>query len=83
MDISASARSYPLKDVIDSKDVFSMLWTSLCCIVDCTNACYCMNFFIRRVYVVNFNVSSTKIMHMLNFLDTFSMGITNFVKFWE
>jgi len=32
--------------------------------------------FIRRFYVVNFNESSTKIMHMLNFLDTFSMGVT-------
>jgi len=32
--------------------------------------------FIRSFYVVNFNVSSTKLMHMLNFLDTFSMGVT-------
>jgi len=36
--------------------------------------------FIRRFYVVNFNVSSTKIMHMLNFLDTFSMSITQIDK---
>ena len=60
MDISASARSYPLQDVIDFKDVFSMLWTSLCCIVDCTNAYCCMNYSFVVFYVVNFNVSSTK-----------------------
>jgi len=27
-------------------------------------------------HFVNFNVSSTKIMYMLNFLDTFSVGVT-------
>jgi hypothetical protein len=32
--------------------------------------------FIRSFNVVNFNVSSTKLMHTLNFLDTFSVGIT-------
>jgi len=36
--------------------------------------------FIRSFYVVNFNVSSTKIMHMLNFLDTFSMSVTFGIK---
>jgi len=61
MDISASARSYPLQDVIDFKDVFSMLWTSLCCIVDCTNACYRIKYSFVEIYVVNFNVSSTKL----------------------
>jgi hypothetical protein len=32
--------------------------------------------FIRRLIVVNINVSNIKLMHMLNFLDTFSMGVT-------
>ena len=33
--------------------------------------------FIRSFYVVNFfNVSSTKLIHMLDFLDTSSMGVT-------
>jgi len=32
--------------------------------------------FICSFYVVNFNVSSTKLMHMLSILDTLSMGIT-------
>ena len=38
--------------------------------------CIDVYLFIRSLYVVNFNVSSTKIIHMLNFLDTFSMGVT-------
>jgi hypothetical protein len=32
--------------------------------------------FIRSFIDVNFNVSSIKLMHMLNFLGTFSMGVT-------
>jgi hypothetical protein len=34
--------------------------------------------FIRRFILVNFNLSNIKLMHMLNFLDTFSMGVTFF-----
>jgi len=29
-----------------------------------------------HIVVVNVNVSSIKLMHMINFLDTFSMGLT-------
>jgi len=32
--------------------------------------------FIQRLIVVNFNVSSINLMHMLDFLDTFNMGVT-------
>jgi hypothetical protein len=32
--------------------------------------------FIQSFIVVNFNVSSTKLIHTLNFLDMFSVGIT-------
>jgi len=35
---------------------------------------------IRSVYVINFNVSSTKLMHMLSILDTLSMGITRHLQ---
>jgi len=35
-----------------------------------------MFIFIWSFYVVNFNVSSTKITHILNILETFSMGVT-------
>jgi len=38
----------------------------------------CFDVFIHssEIYVVNFNVSSTKLTHMLNILDTFSMSVT-------
>jgi len=39
-----------------------------------------MYFFIPSFFVVKFNVSSTKIMHMLNFLDTFSVGVTDSIQ---
>jgi hypothetical protein len=38
--------------------------------------CIYVYLFIRSFYVVNFNVSNTKLMHMLNFLDMFSVGVT-------
>jgi hypothetical protein len=39
--------------------------------------------FIQCIIVVNFNVSSIKLMHMLNFLGTFSMGVTfGTIGFW-
>ena len=52
MDIHQCARSYPLQDVMDFKDVFSMFWTSSIILL--------YKIFIRSLYVVNFNVSSTE-----------------------
>jgi hypothetical protein len=44
MDISASDRSYPLQEVRDFKDVFSIFWTSSRVYIDCTNAHCCINY---------------------------------------
>jgi hypothetical protein len=75
MDISASARSYPLQDVMDIKDVFFMYGRVVlyCCLYE-HDLLYII--FIQSFIIVNFNVSSIKLMRMLNFLDTFSMGVT-------
>jgi len=45
---------------MDFKDVFFYILDELYCIVDCTNACCCIIYLQRKLYVVNFNVSSTK-----------------------
>jgi hypothetical protein len=72
MDNSASDLSYPLQDV---KDVFSTFWTSSRVYLLCERSLL-YRLFIQCITVVNLNVSSIKLMHMLNFLGTFSMGVT-------
>jgi hypothetical protein len=47
----------------------------------CTNAYCCVRYSFECIQVVNFNVSSIKLMQMLNFLDTFSMGVIEILLF--
>jgi len=59
MDISASARSYPLQDVMDYTDAFTM-FRRVVLFYRCTNAYCCIKYSFECNQVVNFNVSSTK-----------------------
>jgi hypothetical protein len=75
MDDATSIRSYPLLDDVDFKGcTYSSLEKLSCNLIVRTHLLYMI--FIRSFYVVNFNVSSTKLIHMLDFLDTSSMGVT-------
>ena len=60
---------------MDSSVYMTMYWIDSV-VSSYARICIDVYLFIRSLYVVNFNVSSTKIIHMLNFLDTFSMGVT-------
>jgi hypothetical protein len=60
---------------MDFKDAFIIILDKRCRII-LYERVLLYNIFIRSFFVVNFNVSSTKLMHMLVFLDTSSMGVT-------
>ena len=60
MDISAKARSYPLQDALDFKDVFYIYFGRVVLYCWLYERVLLYKVFIRRIYVVNFNVSSTK-----------------------
>jgi len=57
MDISASARSYPLQDVMDYMDY---MFRRVVLYYWCTNAYCCIKYSFECIQVVNFNVYSTK-----------------------
>jgi len=59
MGISASGRSYPLQDVMDYTDAFTM-FSRVVLYCWCTNAYCCIKYSFECIQVVNFNVSGTK-----------------------
>jgi hypothetical protein len=75
MDDATSDRSYPLQDDVDIQGYNYYRLEKLSCII-MYERIWLYNIFIRRLIVVNFNVSNTKLTHMLDFLDTSSMGVT-------
>jgi hypothetical protein len=81
MDVPASVRSYQLQHDTDVQGyIYHILEKLSCNLIVRTHLMY--EIFIQSFYVVNFNVSSTKLIHMLDFLDTSSMGVTGKVV-WD
>jgi hypothetical protein len=79
MDDAASDCSYPLHDDVDIQGCIYYILEKLSCI-NIVEHILLYKRFIRSFNVVNFNVSSTKLMHTLNFLDMFSVSITYHYK---
>jgi hypothetical protein len=76
MDVSASVRSYPLQDdMVMQGHLYYVLEKLSCNIIIRMHNC-CIRYSFEVFIVVNFNVSSIKVTHMLDFLDTSSMGVT-------
>jgi hypothetical protein len=75
MDVATSVCSYPMQGDEDIQGcTFTILEKLSCKLIVQTHLLYLL--FIRSFYVVIFNVSNTKVTHMLDFLDTSSMGVT-------
>jgi hypothetical protein len=83
MNISASARSYQLQDDYGFQGCNYYYFRQKVLYDYCTNVYCCILYSFDEIYVVNFNVSSTKLMHMLDFLDTSSMGVTVVVSLYQ
>jgi hypothetical protein len=75
MDDMTSVRSYLQQDGVDFKGCFYYALEKLSCIIIVRTPLLSF-IFIRSFIVVIFNVSNTKLTHLLDFLDTSSMGVT-------